>query len=83
MTVNGSAKVLQVRGVLQAVVTVTDDLGRLDVRDDIFAAAVGVGDTLGLLKVGGNITEESTVQARVIRRQAIGGQVFGQVIVTG
>lgn len=83
VTINGSANKIRVHGILQAIVTVTDDLRVLDVRDSIINSRVGIGDTLGLLKVANNIDADSIVQARVLQRQKIGGQVFGQIIITG
>ena len=42
-----------------------------------------MGDTLNSLKVAGDISEDSTVTARVLKKQSIKGNVFGQVIITG
>ena len=83
LTVNGSAKLIKVNGNLAAIVNVTDDLAQLNVRDTILNSIVTVGDILGTIRVGGDISEDSVVTARVLKRQQIRGQVFGEIVITG
>jgi hypothetical protein len=78
--VNGNANIINIKGDLAANINVTGNLKQLIVGGSIISGSTTtIGGILNLLKVAADVQAGATVQAQLIKRQMIKGQVFGTI----
>lgn len=81
ITVNGNAGVIRVKGDLAASIDITGKLNLLIVNGSILTnSASHIGGILNLLQVAGDVQAGATLQAELIKRQRIKGQLLGTII---